>query len=294
MANARHSALPDIGSARHDVRPPGPPSGLVHWLPGLSCAQKNGIARRHSPMATPTSLPWRDRGGGRVVVKRKENWACPRGLAPSVSALFDPHNRAAFLGHADGATPREAGSGYKAQAIRWEDRMSAGDRQTELLKHRLQAIGIARRDMVKLIAGVAGTAWWSRERTAGAQPAPGERLAKNQVIRLGGGGYFDRDPSAHDFGKTSGGGHAALFSGLLQLDPDFMPMPDVATRVEPNRDGSRWTFHLRNDARWSDGAACTAHDFAWSWRRLLDPATRASYSAFFYDIKNAEAYNKGQ
>ena len=38
----------------------------------------------------------------------------------------------------------------------------------------------------------------------------------------------------------------------------------------------------------------TAHDFAWSWKRQLDPATAAPYSAFLYDLKNGEAFNKGQ
>jgi oligopeptide transport system substrate-binding protein len=174
--------------------------------------------------------------------------------------------------------------------------ISVRDVQTELLERRLHAVGIGRREVLKILVGVAGAAWSSRGRRVNAQVAPGERLARQQVIRLGGGGYFDRDPSSHDFGKMTvgGSGHAALFAGLLQLDPDFTPVPDLATRVEPNRDGSRWTFYLRTDSRWSDGAPCTAHDFVWSWRRVLDPATRAPYSAFFYDIRNAEAFNKGQ
>jgi ABC-type oligopeptide transport system substrate-binding subunit len=71
-------------------------------------------------------------------------------------------------------------------------------------------------------------------------------------------------------------------------------VPYLATKVTANRDGSQWTFSLRRDSRWSDGTPCTARDFEWSWKRQLDPATAAPYAAFLYDIRNAEAFNKGQ
>ncbi|MGH7264504.1 MAG: peptide ABC transporter substrate-binding protein [Candidatus Rokuibacteriota bacterium] len=118
-------------------------------------------------------------------------------------------------------------------------------------------------------------------------------MASMQVLRTGGGGYFDRDPSSHDLNADDfGGGHPALFAGLMRFDADFIARPHLAVRVEPNHDGSVWTFHLRRDARWSNGLPCTAHDFAWSWRRKLDPATAAPYATFLYDIKNAAAFNK--
>jgi len=168
-----------------------------------------------------------------------------------------------------------------------------------LLGQRLRAVGVDRRGFLRTVVALtaAGGPGALSGLGAAADPklAPGERLAKDQVMRTGGGGYFDRDPSSHDFGRDSfGGGHLALFAGLLQFDVDFLPVSDLATKVEANRDGSIWTFHMRRDSGWSNGAPCTAHDFVWSWRRVLDPATGAPYAAFFYDIRNGEAFNKGR
>jgi ABC-type oligopeptide transport system substrate-binding subunit len=71
-------------------------------------------------------------------------------------------------------------------------------------------------------------------------------------------------------------------------------VPYVASKVTPNKDGSVWTFEIRKDSRWSDGTACTAHAFEWSFKRQLDPATAAPYASFLYDIKGGEAFNKKQ
>ena len=83
---------------------------------------------------------------------------------------------------------------------------------------------------------------------------------------------------------------AALFEGLTVLDPrDLKPRPGVAERWEVSPDGLTYTFHLR-EAKWSDGAPVTADDFAWSWRRVLDPATAAEYAYMLYPIRGAKAY----
>jgi ABC-type oligopeptide transport system substrate-binding subunit len=51
-------------------------------------------------------------------------------------------------------------------------------------------------------------------------------------------------------------------------------------------------FHLRNDARWSDGVPVTAQDFEYAWKRLLDPADRR-WHIFLLDIKHARDYHRG-
>ncbi len=53
------------------------------------------------------------------------------------------------------------------------------------------------------------------------------------------------------------------------------------------------TFTLRADARWSDGAALTAHDFVFAWRQVNDPATASPYAAIMRPIKNAEQIQQG-
>ena len=54
-------------------------------------------------------------------------------------------------------------------------------------------------------------------------------------------------------------------------------------------DKKTYTFHLRDNALWSDGKRVTAEDFVYSWRRFLHPATGAEYSYEMWYIVNADA-----
>ncbi|MBL7140150.1 MAG: peptide ABC transporter substrate-binding protein [Planctomycetes bacterium] len=83
----------------------------------------------------------------------------------------------------------------------------------------------------------------------------------------------------------------ALFEGLAVLDADTLqPRPGVAHRWDISADSLTYTFHLRPEARWSNGRPVTADDFAWSWRRVLSPETAAEYAYMLYPIRGAKAY----
>ncbi len=172
------------------------------------------------------------------------------------------------------------------------------DAQMDLLSSRLAAIGVGRRDFLRVAAGLAalgGGVFSAREAAAAPKLGPGEKLAREQLFRMGGGGWYQQDPASHDFNKDLYcGGVAELFAGLMKFNADFQSMPYVANKITPNSDGSMWTFAIRKDAKWSDGSPCTARDFEYSWKRQLDPATAAPYASFLYDIKNGEAFNKKQ
>ena len=87
----------------------------------------------------------------------------------------------------------------------------------------------------------------------------------------------------------------ALFEGLVTLHPKTLePVPGVAESWEVSEDQTVYTFHLREDAKWSDGSALTAKDFFDSWKRALDPATGCQYAYMFFAIKGAEQFNKKQ
>jgi oligopeptide transport system substrate-binding protein len=172
------------------------------------------------------------------------------------------------------------------------------DRQFDLLERRSSAAGVDRRTFLKIAAALAalGPAGFNT-RPAIAQPklASGEKLARDQILRLGGGGWWQNDPSSHDFNKDLYcAGVPALWAGLMKCTANFEPVLYVASKVTSNAEGSVWTFAIRRDSKWSDGGPCTARDFEYSWKRQLDPATAAPYSSFLYDIKNAEAFNKKQ
>jgi ABC-type oligopeptide transport system substrate-binding subunit len=85
-----------------------------------------------------------------------------------------------------------------------------------------------------------------------------------------------------------------LFEGLTVPDPKTLePMPGQAARWESSADGLTYTFHLRQGLMWSDGSPLTAHDFVWSWLRVLRPTNAARYASLLYPIANAEAFSKG-
>ncbi len=84
-----------------------------------------------------------------------------------------------------------------------------------------------------------------------------------------------------------------LFEGLVSNDVhtwEFAQVPGVAERWELDPDGRTWTFHLRPDARWSNGERVRAGDFIYSWRRALLPDTAADYVKFFHLIRGGSAF----
>ncbi len=88
--------------------------------------------------------------------------------------------------------------------------------------------------------------------------------------------------------------YMALYEGLVDYHPKTMkPIPAVAQSWEPNSDGSEVVFHLRKNARWSNGDQITAHDFVYSLRRGLDPTLAARNSYMAYYVKHAQPYNEG-
>ncbi len=172
------------------------------------------------------------------------------------------------------------------------------DQQMDLLAERLGSVGVGRRDFLLVAAGLAAMGaegFNARPVSAAPKLAPGEKLARDQTFRYGGGGWYQYEPASQDFNKDLYcNGAVTLFAGLMKFNADFQAVPYMAEKVTSNGDGSVWTFTLRKDSRWSDGGPVTARDFEWSWKRQLDPATAAPYASFLYDLKNGEAFNKKQ
>jgi oligopeptide transport system substrate-binding protein len=84
-----------------------------------------------------------------------------------------------------------------------------------------------------------------------------------------------------------------MFQGLLDYMDDGTELLLGAESYEANQAGDVYTFHLRQNAKWSDGQPVTAKDYVWAWRRTLDPATANPYASTVYIIKNAKAINEG-
>lgn len=86
-----------------------------------------------------------------------------------------------------------------------------------------------------------------------------------------------------------------LSEGLVVPNPnEGAPLPGVAERWATSSDGLTWTFHLRANARWSNGDPVTAADFVYSFRRALAPALGAPKAQLFFALRNAAAFYRGQ
>lgn len=87
----------------------------------------------------------------------------------------------------------------------------------------------------------------------------------------------------------------ALFEGLVATtveNPDANG-PGVATHWETS-DFTTWTFHLRQEAKWSDGVPLTAHDFVYAYQRILSPKLAAEYAEMLYPMARAREFNEGK
>ena len=85
-----------------------------------------------------------------------------------------------------------------------------------------------------------------------------------------------------------------VYEGLVKKAPDGEVLPGMATSWEVSDDGKTYTFHIREDAAWSDGEPVTAEDFVFGWQHLLAPKNASKYAYMLYPVVNAEAVNTGK
>ncbi|MFQ3176109.1 MAG: oligopeptide transport system substrate-binding protein [Psychromonas sp.] len=118
--------------------------------------------------------------------------------------------------------------------------------------------------------------------TLAANVPDGVKLAaKQELVRGNGTEVASLDPH-----KTQGvpESHVIrdLLEGLVNQDAEGNTIPGVAKSWE-TADNKTFTFHLRKNAKWSNGDPVTAHDFVYSFQRVVDPATASPY-AWYLDM----------
>ncbi len=137
--------------------------------------------------------------------------------------------------------------------------------------------------IVLIILGLAGVAWAVLR--VQLPPADFTFVNESEVATV--------DPALIT-GVPEGRISSAIFEGLTRNRSDNLePEPGMAESWEISDDKKTYTFHLRKDAKWSNGEPLTAHDFQYSMRRLLDPLTASRYAYLAWYIKNAKHYTSG-
>jgi len=136
---------------------------------------------------------------------------------------------------------------------------------------------------VVVIAVLAGNA-------SASQPQQG---SLNQSLVLTGG--ETTNPREYDPATTHGSGDKLAYSGLVAFDPHLNLTPDLAERWDVSTDGTIYTFHLRENAKFHDGRIVTAQDFVYSWERAASPALRSDTApTYLGDIVGVKEMANGQ
>lgn len=123
-------------------------------------------------------------------------------------------------------------------------------------------------------------------RAGGAAPAP-----VTLVVSHGG------DPGAlNPAVTTSGNTHPVtdqIFNGLVGLDQDLNPVPELAERWDIEDGGRTYRFHLRRGVEWHDGAPFTSADVKFTFEEALlkyHSRTRAALEGAFAGIDTPDPH----
>ncbi|HZQ49714.1 MAG TPA: peptide ABC transporter substrate-binding protein [Candidatus Dormibacteraeota bacterium] len=129
--------------------------------------------------------------------------------------------------------------------------------------------------------------------TLGGSSAPSEQLASDQTLSF----PISQDVADFDPAQITSPADVDIlrnvFSGLYRFDDQLHEVPDIATAFpDISADGLTYTFHLRKNARFSNGDAITADDVVYSWNRAA--ARQGEFATLFSPIKGYDAVARGR
>ena len=129
-----------------------------------------------------------------------------------------------------------------------------------------------------LLALLAGAMAWSRSATP--PRAEFTFALTRDVLTL--------DPNQMSYGQDMRLAYG-IWEPLYSYEPlSLKPIPAVARSCDVSDDKRIYTFHLRDNAKWSNGDPVTSRDFVFAWRRMLE--SPGEYTYLHYYIKGAKAY----
>ena len=123
-------------------------------------------------------------------------------------------------------------------------------------------------------------------------PVPG--VSSGGVLNLSGENPLTLDPALS--GEMSSHGYILqLFSGLVTLDDNLNPVPDIAASWKVSEDSLTYTFKIRTGVKFHNGAVLTARDFKYAWERACTPSTGSHTAATYLgDIQGASEMLAGK
>jgi peptide/nickel transport system substrate-binding protein len=168
------------------------------------------------------------------------------------------------------------------------------------LLHEVLAGRVSRREMMKRAAalGLSASAVSTLSMAAVAVPGLGSAASAQEAtpapvaggtLRMG----MQADPTQFDPQKLSATAIwraiENMYDTLTRIKPDLTIEPSLAESWDISEDGTVYTFHIRQGVTFHDGSPLTADDVAFTYTRLLDPATGSQSTATLISIKGAQA-----
>ncbi|MFZ5920112.1 MAG: peptide ABC transporter substrate-binding protein [Chloroflexota bacterium] len=118
-------------------------------------------------------------------------------------------------------------------------------------------------------------------------------VPSDQALVLAGG--ESTNPRSYDPATTHTAGDKLVFSGLVSLDPQLNLVPELAETWEVSSDGTVYTFHIRENAKFHNGRPVTAQDVVYSWERAADPKVGSdTVLTYLGDIVGVREMAEGQ
>lgn len=82
--------------------------------------------------------------------------------------------------------------------------------------------------------------------------------------------------------------------GLYRIGNNSKILPGIATHVTEAKNGKKYVFTLRKNAKWSNGDAVVAQDFVYAWQRTVSPKTASEFAYLYSGIHNADKISAGK
>jgi len=143
-----------------------------------------------------------------------------------------------------------------------------------------------------LLAAVAAIGWAGWHAWRGSTTAP-DAVAASELRRGNGPEPDSLDPQLARMDSSLTILRDA-YEGLTSIGRHGGVVPGVASSWSVSDDGLSYVFHLRPEARWSNGDPVVAADFVTAWRRLVDPATASQYAQMLEPVGNATRIIAGE
>lgn len=136
-----------------------------------------------------------------------------------------------------------------------------------------------------LLGGVLASRPRTAPQQAVAEPTPAVSLPPPMVYREGVVGTPESITPISARNRAEKALVGLVFSGLVRMGPDNTLEPDLAESWKVSDDGKTWTFRIRDDAAWQDGAPVTSADVLYTVGALKDPYASGGRAAAWAEVE---------